>query len=344
MLPHLSFILLPFTRLEVPGWGKLAKIFKVDGAEFDPLWKDAPTKIIRGKWHDNTMKLDLSDWSDRSVYFLGRYFELDVSLILKAILNKGDRFVDVGANTGMLTLHGAALVGNSGCVDSFEPNPHCVARIQEDLRRNEIRHVHLHQAGLSDEQATLTLNVAHGSSGLGTFATPRSSERELFTQSIEVPVMIGDTVLMQNPTPVKLIKIDVEGFELHVLRGFEKTLSLWHPIIVTEFVDEWLTRAGASRVQLYEFMSRFGYTPFGISTRRKVFHHKLLLTFLRAGDIEKTDFKDVLWIHPFSFGWPSLAHYVDVSLPPEVDPPRSRAERKRLKRVMRILKKWGNQR
>jgi precorrin-6B methylase 2 len=70
------------------------------------------------------MELDLAAWSERSAYFLGRFYDLNLQMLMIQILKPGDRFVDIGANIGMLSILAARLVGPSGRVESFEPNPH----------------------------------------------------------------------------------------------------------------------------------------------------------------------------------------------------------------------------
>jgi FkbM family methyltransferase len=302
MHPRLAFLILPLVRLELPGWGRLLQLFKVSGISNYDLWAEAPTKTMRGKWHSYQMKVDLANWSDRLTYFLGRYYDLEIQLVMQQVLQPGDRFIDIGANIGMITLHGAALVTESGRVDSFEPNPECCQRIQDTLAMNQIQHVHLHPVGLSDQPGTLTLSVITDTSGMGTLAAPREDDQNLISQRFEVTVQVGDNLILPEPTPVKLIKIDVEGFELNVLRGLEKTLTAWHPIVVTEVVQDWLERAGTNRTQLYQFMQSLGYSPYGLTTRRQFLQHQLLLAPIAEESVENAEFTDFLWLHPKSAG------------------------------------------
>jgi hypothetical protein len=63
--PSQALLVLPATRWELPGCGKLGKWFGVWGADNDARWRNAPRKSIRGKWHHYLMDLDLADWSER---------------------------------------------------------------------------------------------------------------------------------------------------------------------------------------------------------------------------------------------------------------------------------------
>lgn len=310
MYPRLAYLSLPYTRLELPGWGYLFDFFKVGTIEDYSKWKTAPIKIIRHKWHGYLMKLDLSNWSERHTYFLGRYYDLNLQLAMNQVLKPGDRFVDVGANIGMISLHGAALVTDSGRVDSFEPNPECCTRIKEVLELNNIEHVHLHQAGLSEQPETLTLSIITDHCGMGTLASPRDTDEEMVSKIFEVPVVVGDDILMQNSMPVKFIKIDVEGFELRVLKGLKNTFKTWHPVVVTEVVNEWLHRAGTNRTQIYQFMKQFGYVPYGLTRQRRFFRHHLALIPISEDKVEDTNYSDFLWLHPESSANKALQSFI----------------------------------
>ena len=266
--PWQSLLILPVTRYELPGWGKIAHVFSICGAENDSRWRAAPRRTVRGKWHRYWMDLDLADWSERQTYFLGRYCDLETQLLLRAVLRPGDRVVDVGANIGMITLHAAALVGPAGVVESFEPNPDCCRRIKSALRINRIGHVRLHEMGLSDAPATLTLSVLANHTGMGTLADVADTQAAMVTSTVRVPVETGDSMLLEGDRPVALVKIDVEGFETGALRGMSEVLKRWRPIVATEVLDEWLRRAGSSAEELFELMHSLGYRALGLHTRR----------------------------------------------------------------------------
>ena len=91
----------------------MAAIFSIFGAEKNGNWDSAPWLSVRGKWHGYEMHLNLADWSERQTWFLARYHELDLQLLMNACLRPGDRVIDVGANIGMLSLHAAWRVGPS---------------------------------------------------------------------------------------------------------------------------------------------------------------------------------------------------------------------------------------
>lgn len=275
----------------------------------DSRWINSPKKIIRGKWHGYLMKLDLSNWSERLTYFLGRYYELGVQHSLSSLLEPGDRFVDIGANIGMITLHAAALVTETGEVECFEPNPECVATITENIKINDIRHVRIHPVGLSDSKGVLRLHLTSAHTGTATFADVDKYE---LVKVFEVQVLVGDDILLKNPKPVRLVKIDVEGFELHVLRGLKRTLDTFRPLLITEFVEEHFNRAGTSCDEIEQFLRSNGYRPYAITTGRRFLKHHLMLIPIEK-KVREIQFNEILWSHPLNSTKNRLEKYISSS-------------------------------
>ncbi|MCU0544676.1 MAG: FkbM family methyltransferase [Oscillatoriaceae cyanobacterium Prado104] len=288
----LVYAILPYIRWELPGWGKL---FENLGGYQKDLWKNAPTRTIRGKFHQYLMTLDLSFWHERVTYFLGRYYELEMQLFVMEIVKPGDTFVDIGANLGMLTLMAARCVTETGTVHSFEPNPLIFKRLQKNITDNELQQVTLHNCGLGDRQTELTLTIVNEEFDMGTFTEIPEQDRSLITSQYQLPVYRGDDILPEELPGTTFIKIDVEGFEPLVIRGLDRTIKRWHPVFLIEVVPEYLERGGSSPEELRELMESYGYQPVNIFTKRSGLRHQLKLTKI-AGD-RMTDSLNVLWLH-----------------------------------------------
>jgi len=295
---------LAYFRYELPGWGILLRQLKINDIARRDDWKNAPIRIIKGKLHRYRMRLDLSNWSERLTYFLGRYYDLELQLLLAASLHPGDRMLDVGGNIGMISLLASRLVGPEGQVDCFEPNPACVDRIKDVLRLNAIGNVRLHPIGLSDREGHLTLNVVTEHTGMGTLADVRASEEDLVSARYTVPVRVGDSLVAEDPRPARLIKIDVEGFELRVLNGLKRTLAKDRPMVIMEMVESHLARAGASVDQISGLMSSLGYRAYGITSARRFARHGLKLIPVSVESC-LSELPNWVWLHaadPFPAG------------------------------------------
>ena len=231
MYPRLPFLVLPYTRAELPGWRIPLALTGGLVSVADTRWQNAPKVTIRGKDHGYLMELELSDWAERYTFFLGRYYEMGVQRVLDAILMPGDRFVDIGANIGMITLHARSLIGSTGRIDCFEPNPECVERLRRHLQINNIENVTIHTCALSDKVGNSNLNLSSEHSGTATL-----TEVDEVKRTLPVTVCVGDDLLMEGPR-INVMKVDVEGYEMKVLKGLARTLEKFRPIIITELIE-----------------------------------------------------------------------------------------------------------
>ncbi len=280
----------PYIWNELPGWGKVYDAFcRSNDRSF--AW---PKCTVRGKWHGYLMQLDLADWAERYTYFLGRYYDLPTQIFLRKHLKAGDHFVDIGANIGMISLLASHLVGETGSVRSFEPNPFCCDRIEELIRVNSLKNLSLARVALSDAAGQLELSVPKHS-GMGTLAEIPPDRVEAYANHFVVQVQRGDDALAGD-VPIQIMKIDVEGYECKALAGCANVIRRWRPVIVTEVVPEHLRRAGSTPEMLFELMSGYGYVGFGLTTQRHFGRHELSLE--KLGQQTAPHCEDVVFLHP----------------------------------------------
>jgi len=279
--------------MELPGWGTM---LRVTGVMTREGWQNGPTRILRCKNNGYLVSLDLSNWSERLSYFLGRYHEIATAMFLQTVVRPGDTFIDIGANVGLITLHAAALVGPAGRVHSFEPNPHLVDRLGKLIALNKLNHVTLHPVGLSDTEGELALSILKDHHEQGTLSY--IDDPTVFSQQYHVPIRLGDGELPVDLPGPAMIKIDVEGHEPHVLRGLRRTLDRLRPVVFTEVSDDYLRRAGSSVAELFEFMHSLGYRGHQIKHTRRMFRRRLRL--VKVLDPVKVVDENIAWLHPQS--------------------------------------------
>lgn len=152
---------------------------------------------------------------------LGRY-ELPKHRALQIFLTKGKTFIDVGANKGDFSLVASKLVGSKGRILAFEPAPDNCKWITKSIEKNGYRNIGLYEMALSDENGTAQLHIGDKSGWHSLI--PGLPHRE--KGKIEVKMRTLDDFLQEinYSNPVDVVKIDVEGADLHVLRGAKKTL------------------------------------------------------------------------------------------------------------------------
>ena len=202
------------------GCGTLANhsmIEKMAGVSNEVVW----TNIFGSK-----ILAPLDDYIGRAAYYCG---ELDrkISWICDRIVRPGDTVLDIGANIGMVTLLLSKLVGENGNVHSFEPNPKIKKMLEETLAHNQVSNVCLHPIALGEEQGLLELRIpSHNAGAASLIRNINSRDIDL----VEVPVCpLSDIITEKGIESIRLIKIDVEGFEAQVLRGGRKVLESIRP-------------------------------------------------------------------------------------------------------------------
>lgn len=150
--------------------------------------------------------------------------------ILEAALSPGDTFADVGANRGIYAMWGARLVGPEGRVHAFEPHPTALAELRGSLRANGLGNVEVVAAATGSENRSLRLWCPSGNSAL----TSRDLGNRAEGDWIDAKAVRLDHFYRDRSRP-SLIKIDVEGMELDVLRGTSGLLlSDTPPVVVFE--------------------------------------------------------------------------------------------------------------
>jgi len=190
--------------------------------------------------------------------------------VLDRLLDTADgAFVDVGVNLGQSLLKVKTLRPSMRYV-GFEPNPLCVAYVRALTALNGFQDVVVAPLGLSDHAAALSLfsrpdDATDSSATVVPGIYRRQSE---WTQS-PVAVLRGDEALAAlNVSRVSVIKIDVEGAELEVVRGLRNTISTCRPSIICEVLPTYSGGDGRRafrepRIQsLLEIMQTFDYELF----------------------------------------------------------------------------------
>jgi FkbM family methyltransferase len=159
-------------------------------------------------------------------------------------------FYDLGANIGFFSLLAARLVGGTGKVFSFEPDPEIAYRLRRNIERNGFKNVTVVEAGIwsvSGPVNFVTSDISSPDRGVGKFVAGEGGSKGTPTQCIAL-----DEFVRGAPAP-DVIKCDVEGAEVEVFRGAEKLLESRHPLIVCELHSK------ANEMLIREHFERMGY-------------------------------------------------------------------------------------
>lgn len=166
---------------------------------------------------------------EASTIWLSGRVERPVQSALRKALRPGDVFFDVGAHLGFFTVLGARLVGATGKVVAFEPHRASVDALRANVELNRLANVVVVPKAASGARGEAVLGGR--SPALATLL--ENGIASGFAQSVET-TSIDEFVTAHPDLVPTVIKIDVEGHEVEVLRGMNETLSHHSPVIVCE--------------------------------------------------------------------------------------------------------------
>lgn len=207
--------------------------------------------------------VSLRDNLQRQLFIYGGYERALGDLLLDE-LGPNDVYLDIGANIGVHALPAAQLLSaQGGRVIAFEAAPDTARLLRQTAELHRCDSLEVVTAALSDTDGKTLLrdSTRWGSGDTGV--------RSLFGDGPGAyPVSVRTFDGWASDSQLKrldVVKVDVEGAELHVLRGMEASLRALRPrLVVVELVPELLARGGTTVEQVGDFMTRLGYAVTGV--------------------------------------------------------------------------------
>ena len=204
---------------------------------------------------------DLSSFLEWQLWAFGS-FEEHFAELFAALVGPGDRCVDVGANIGLHTVRLAKLAGPGGHVIAVEPDAELARRNGRNVELNELANVRVINAA-AGETAAETVRLYRPDARDTNRARASLLQHSYLTgAATTVPVVTVDQIC---PDPVALIKIDVEGHELAVVRGAAGQISRHAPAVIFEYAPELLDDPAQAP---FEWLADRGYQLFRVCNVR----------------------------------------------------------------------------
>ncbi|MBN1886766.1 MAG: FkbM family methyltransferase [Thermoflexales bacterium] len=237
-------------------------LFKLVCLRYYKLTRQAiATKKVRGKVN---FKFDFSLDRAVEVMYVDRY-ELEMLRLLRRLLKPGDTFIDAGANIGYITAYAASLVGPKGQVHSFEPVLAYYDRLADVARLNPDYGIYVNNCALGDCEGaapiavTLLPNIGWNTMVDGLMA------KETIRDTMMVRVRrLDDYLAERDVSRVSCVKIDTEGFELPILRGFTHFLDRFachsYPVLLMEIAPGAYPLLGANLDELAAWLRYYSYS------------------------------------------------------------------------------------
>jgi FkbM family methyltransferase len=182
------------------------------------------------------MRMDVTDFTCNGLYFGGTQYEPATAACLVEHLRPGATFVDIGANHGYFTVMAGLLVGASGRVFAFEPNPDVMAQLTKHVSLNALTNVRIEPLAVADadqDAIDLYVSACDSNSGLSSLSrdAPAFAHGGLRAdRRVRVRAIALDTWARNLAGRIDLMKIDVEGAEHRVVAGMRRLLAERPPL------------------------------------------------------------------------------------------------------------------
>jgi FkbM family methyltransferase len=175
--------------------------------------------------------------------------------ILASLLNQGDGVLDIGANIGWYSVVLGKIVGPTGYVHAFEPDPLNTEVLRNNIEENGLRNVWTHAIALADRSGQMELTISKANLGDHRLSTNTTQGRH----SVPVVVERLDSLLEQCPPEqfdrhrLRVIKIDTQGAEVMILNGAVDLLATLpgRCALLVEFAPNLLATHGPDQVEAF---------------------------------------------------------------------------------------------
>lgn len=226
------------------------------------LGQEVPTEVFQiakftdkgfYQFHLDDVKFDVylnpaNGWVDSAIFLHGS-LEPEFLRLIRSNLKKEDVFFDIGANIGQ---HGLFASNFCKSVFCFEPITRLYSHIEASIKKNQFKNVQAFNFGMGNENKALPIYSDSANMGGSSILFSNGKALEQVIKIIRL-----DDFILDNPTPIHMMKIDVEGFELEVLMGGQRTLQEQRPKLLIEYSLPLYNQISPSHgEQIYLFLSK----------------------------------------------------------------------------------------
>ncbi len=197
-------------------------------------------------------------------------YEKSEAKVMEEKIKGGNIVVDVGANIGLHTLNMARIVGNTGQVFAFEPDPSNFKILGKNVKVNNYKNIILEQKAVGDKHGRTTLYHADNP-GLHRIFPQTKAKGQVQVELTSLDKYFIDSNLVDK---INFIKIDVEGLEFSVLKGMKNILKNNKKIkILFENMQINTIQAGFTPIEVLNYLTSYDFKLFCLDDRTKKLLH-----------------------------------------------------------------------
>jgi FkbM family methyltransferase len=204
------------------------------------------------------------DPNDSLHFSINGTWEVTQTKLIKNLVKKGDVAVDIGAHIGYYTLLLAKLVGKSGEVIGFEPDPDNFQLLKKNVMVNGYTNTILEYKAVSNKLGAVTFYRSALSSGQGKLHNSDNCE------PVQVDAVTLDSYFEGYERGIDFIKMDAEGAEACILQEADSVVRKNpHMKIITEFSPAQLTSCGDDPAEFLHILSAHGFSFYDIDEKKR---------------------------------------------------------------------------
>lgn len=222
---------------------------------------------------DKNIKVKLYTERELSKLIYCNHFEKDEFSFMEHYIKPGFVVYDIGANIGLHSLYLSYMVGPNGRCYSFEPTKATFESLNENVKLNRFTNIETLNLALSDKEEILQIykstNGYDAWNSLGGFQKIGHNQYDL--ENVTCIPLDRFLVLYPQVKHPDFIKIDTEGWELHVLRGAYNLLKNDSPLIMMEYAQRNLNLTNTKQSDLYDYLTALGYKLYKYDYKKDCF-------------------------------------------------------------------------
>lgn len=214
----------------------------------------------------------------------------------QALNHRSGAFLDVGINVGQTLVDYISLGIQTPQYYGFEPNPHAIAYVYRFLELNQLTGYHAIPIGLSSSTQIIQLQMLQSRSSYSSDARIGFGKSTEPLRNIFIPCYQFDSIRSSLQIPrISVLKVDVEGVELEVLRGMLASLEADRPLITCEVLHRDVDRYSETQYKttidaLRDLLHSLSYAMYYVCKHDESF------------TLRKIDrFPEKIWVSPTSF-------------------------------------------
>lgn len=233
--------------------------------------------------------LNLQEGFDLCIYLAGR-IEKETSLALMENIRPGDSVLDIGANMGGHLLPIASRVGAEGKVYAFEASEHAYQRQRRNIELNPdlAKRISSYHVLLMENSNAKKPSGIYSSWPLGEIkqgAIHPVHKGQYHSLGDAKIFSIDEWLKKERPRQINLIKIDVDGYEIPVLRGCKETIRQHKPVILIELAPYIHQEHGYRFSELIEIINQAKYSATTINGKKIRLDEKIEKQIPRFGSV-----------------------------------------------------------